>query len=101
LTLDGATIDDLALDFTLPGYEDVPLKVGAADRSNYQSISDTSDMRLLEQEGGSSDNVTLENLQEYIKLVYKVTLETGIAASVESFREGQSWLTDMSFGWCF
>lgn len=27
LNLDGASIDDLALDFTLPGYADVPLKV--------------------------------------------------------------------------
>ena len=34
-------------------------------------------------------NVTLENLQEYIGLVYKVTLETGIAKSVEAFREGE------------
>ena len=34
-------------------------------------------------------NVDLDNLEEYIELVYKVTLETGIAKSVESFREGR------------
>jgi hypothetical protein len=34
-------------------------------------------------------NVTLDNLREYIELVYKVTLETGITKSVESFREGE------------
>lgn len=27
LTLDGVAIEDLCLDFTLPGYEDIPLKV--------------------------------------------------------------------------
>lgn len=27
LTLDGASIEDLALDFTLPGYAEIPLKV--------------------------------------------------------------------------
>ena len=30
LSLDGASIDDLALDFTLPGYADIPLKVSRA-----------------------------------------------------------------------
>lgn len=34
-------------------------------------------------------NVDLDNLEEYIELVYKVTLQTGIAKSVESFREGR------------
>ncbi|KAH8087913.1 hypothetical protein HD553DRAFT_269487 [Filobasidium floriforme] len=67
LNLDGASIDDLALDFTLPGYADVPLK-----------------------ENGSNVNVDLDNLEEYIELVYKVTLQTGIAKSVDSFREGFS-----------
>lgn len=42
------------------------------------------------QDNGADENVTLENLQEYTQLVYKVTLETGIAKSVESFREGFS-----------
>jgi len=39
LKLDGAAIDDLALDFTLPGFEDVPLKVSGADRIVRDSIA--------------------------------------------------------------
>lgn len=41
LKLDGATIDDLALDFTLPGYEDVPLKVSVTEPPMRGSIFDT------------------------------------------------------------
>ena len=37
--MDGAAIDDLALDFTLPGFEDVPLKVSGADRIVRDSIA--------------------------------------------------------------
>lgn len=67
LTLDGASVEDLALDFTVPGFPDVPLK-----------------------HNGPDINVTLDNLAEYIQLVYKVTLETGISEAVEQFREGFS-----------
>jgi hypothetical protein len=45
---------------------------------------------LVIQQNGSEINVDLDNLAEYITLVYKMTLETGIAKSVELFRQGKS-----------
>jgi E3 ubiquitin-protein ligase TRIP12 len=65
LTLDGCTIEDLNLDFTLPGYPNVELK-----------------------RGGRDIPTTIHNLEEYIKLVTHWMLVEGVHRQMESFREG-------------
>ena len=47
LTVDGCSIDDLTLDFVLPGYPDIELK-----------------------KGGKSIPVTLDNLEEYVQVCF-------------------------------
>ncbi|GAA6003606.1 hypothetical protein JCM10207_003505 [Rhodosporidiobolus poonsookiae] len=62
----GASVADLTLDFTLPGY-DIELKAGGKDVS-----------------------VDLGNLGEYISLVIEWTLQRGIEAQVGEFKKGFS-----------
>ncbi|KAH9331575.1 hypothetical protein KI387_003683 [Taxus chinensis] len=59
-----ARIEDLCLDFTLPGYSDYVLKPG----------------------GGQYHD--LENLEEYIGLAVNATVKTGIMPQIEAFRAG-------------
>jgi len=47
LTVDGCLIDDLELDFVLPGYPDIELK-----------------------KGGKNISVTLDNLEEYVQVSF-------------------------------
>ncbi|VAH25388.1 unnamed protein product [Triticum turgidum subsp. durum] len=61
----GAPIQDLCLDFTLPGYPDFVLK-----------------------EGEENTVVCIYNLEEYISLVVDATLKTGIMRQVEAFKAG-------------
>jgi len=72
LTLDGASVDDLGLDFTLPGQPDIEL---CAD--------------------GASRDVTLENCGEYVQRVLDVTLAEGVRAQVSAFRSGFSSVFDI------
>lgn len=65
LTMDGCSIDDLDLDFTLPGYASIELK-----------------------KGGKDIPVTLDNIEEYLQLVTHWTLVEGVSRQFESFREG-------------
>jgi len=65
LTLDGVPIEDLNLDFTLPGYSNIELKKGGKD--------------IL---------VTLENVEEYVKLLTFWTFKEGVNKQLEAFREG-------------
>ncbi|CAB3366687.1 Hypothetical predicted protein [Cloeon dipterum] len=65
LTLDGCPVADLGLDFTLPGYPNVELK-----------------------KGGKDANVTIHNLDLYIKLVCHWFLNEGINKQVEALRDG-------------
>ncbi|ONK77022.1 uncharacterized protein A4U43_C02F2300 [Asparagus officinalis] len=58
-------IEDLCLDFTLPGYSDYLLTSG-------------SDPRL----------VAIDNLEEYVKLVVNATIKDGISRQVEAFKSG-------------
>ncbi|KAJ7561778.1 hypothetical protein O6H91_03G040800 [Diphasiastrum complanatum] len=58
-------IEDLCLDFTLPGYPEYELM-----------------------QNGSNVMVNLENLEDYLSLVVDATLKTGIAAQMEAFRAG-------------
>ncbi|OQU77294.1 hypothetical protein SORBI_3009G025200 [Sorghum bicolor] len=65
LTYKNVKLEDLCLDFTLPGnpeYELVP--------------------------GGSEKPVTLESLGEYVSLVADATLKSGIAKQIEAFKSG-------------
>jgi hypothetical protein len=65
VTFDGVHIEDLCLEFTLPGYPDIELK---ADGSNLA--------------------VTGDNLEDYIRLVTETMLWTSVAACIEAFKDG-------------
>ncbi|XP_064615750.1 E3 ubiquitin-protein ligase TRIP12-like [Liolophura sinensis] len=65
LTMEGSSVEDLDLDFTLPGTSLVELK-----------------------KGGKDITVTLDNLEEYLKLVVHWTLVEGVTRQFEAFREG-------------
>ena len=58
-------VADLELDFTLPGHHNFELVKGGRDKM-----------------------VTLENLDDYIRLVVEWTLIKGVQAQIESFRDG-------------
>lgn len=65
LTLDGCSIEDLGLDFTLPGFPNIELRKGGKDLS-----------------------VTLDNIDQYVRLLSHWTLVEGVSKQLESFREG-------------
>ncbi|XP_071951146.1 E3 ubiquitin-protein ligase TRIP12-like isoform X2 [Antedon mediterranea] len=65
LTMDGCSVEDLGLDFTLPGHPTIELK-----------------------KGGKDICVTVHNLEEYLKLVAHWTLVEGVSRQFEAFREG-------------
>uniref|UniRef100_A0A803NFC9 HECT-type E3 ubiquitin transferase n=1 Tax=Cannabis sativa TaxID=3483 RepID=A0A803NFC9_CANSA len=67
----GAPIEDLCLDFTLPGFPDYLLK-------------------------GGDENVDITNLEEYISLVVDATVKTGIVRQLEAFRAGFNQVFDIS-----
>ncbi|XP_031562481.1 E3 ubiquitin-protein ligase TRIP12-like [Actinia tenebrosa] len=65
LTLDGASVEDLGLDFILPGYPNIELK-----------------------KNGRNIPVTIHNLEEYIKLVVQWTFVEGVERQFQAFQEG-------------
>ena len=65
LTMDGCPIEDLGLDFTLPGYPNIELR-----------------------KGGKDITVTLDNLNQYVKLVSHWLLIEGVSFQMEAIREG-------------
>ncbi len=65
LTMDGCPVEDLGLDFTLPGYPGVELRRGGRDRP-----------------------VTLDNLGQYVGLVAHWLLVEGVSCQMEALREG-------------
>ncbi|KAL8805395.1 MAG: hypothetical protein Q9182_001961 [Xanthomendoza sp. 2 TL-2023] len=67
MTVRGATIEQLGLDFTLPGYPSIELV-----------------------EGGSDVHVTMDNVGEYVEKVIDMTLGRGVQRQVEAFRTGFS-----------
>ncbi|GMI73373.1 KAKTUS, UBIQUITIN-PROTEIN LIGASE 3 [Hibiscus trionum] len=67
----GASIEDLCLDFTLPGYPDYILKTG-------------------------DETVDINNLEEYISLVVDATVKTGITRQMEAFRAGFNQVFDIA-----
>uniref|UniRef100_A0A8C2JAK2 E3 ubiquitin-protein ligase n=1 Tax=Cyprinus carpio TaxID=7962 RepID=A0A8C2JAK2_CYPCA len=65
LNMNGCSVEDLGLDFTLPGFPNIELKKGGKDLP-----------------------VTIHNLEEYLRLVVYWTLNEGVSRQFESFREG-------------
>ncbi|TKY67661.1 E3 ubiquitin-protein ligase UPL3 [Spatholobus suberectus] len=67
----GAPIEDLRLDFTLPGYPEYILKPG-------------------------DDIVDINNVEEYISMVVEATVKTGIMRQMEAFKAGFNQVFDIS-----
>lgn len=65
LTMDGCPVEDLGLDFTLPGYPNIELRKGGRDTS-----------------------VTLDNLASYVSLVSHWMMIEGVSVQMEAVREG-------------
>ncbi|KAK7207962.1 HECT-domain-containing protein [Myxozyma melibiosi] len=65
--IDNVSVEDLTLDFTLPGYPE------------YELV-----------EGGMDKYVTMETVDEYVKLVLDATLGSGVEKQINAFREGFS-----------
>uniref|UniRef100_A0A3B4X1F1 E3 ubiquitin-protein ligase n=1 Tax=Seriola lalandi dorsalis TaxID=1841481 RepID=A0A3B4X1F1_SERLL len=65
LNMNGCSVEELGLDFTLPGFPNIELK-----------------------KGGKDVPVTIYNLEEYLRLVVYWTLNEGVSRQFESFREG-------------
>ena len=67
IVVDNITIDDLALDFTLPGYPEIELIPN-----------------------GSHISVTIDNVETYLESVIDMTLGRGVKRQVDAFRTGFS-----------
>ncbi|KIW26064.1 uncharacterized protein PV07_09193 [Cladophialophora immunda] len=67
LTIRGAKVEDLMLDFTLPGYPSIELVPN-----------------------GSNVSVTMENIQHYVERVLDLSLGSGVRAQIEAFQTGFS-----------
>ncbi|KAI1764948.1 hypothetical protein GGR53DRAFT_288144 [Hypoxylon sp. FL1150] len=67
IVVDNVTLEDLALDFTLPGYPDLELTPG-----------------------GSQIPVTIYNVESYLEKVIDMTLGRGVRRQIEAFRAGFS-----------
>lgn len=65
IAIDGVRLDDLCLDFTLPGYPEIELVPG-----------------------GSHVKVTIDNVDSYLDKVIDMTLGTGVRRQVDAFRAG-------------
>ncbi|KAF8778063.1 E3 ubiquitin-protein ligase TRIP12 like protein [Argiope bruennichi] len=65
ITLDGCSVEDLSLDFTLPGYSRIEMKKGGKDVS-----------------------VSIHNIEDYLKLLKYWTMTEGVSKQMRAFREG-------------
>ncbi|POS84757.1 hypothetical protein EPUL_004127, partial [Erysiphe pulchra] len=65
LRIDGVSIDDLGLDFTLPGYSAIELLPN-----------------------GSQKSVSIDKVEEYLNKVIDMTLGTGVQRQINAFRTG-------------
>ncbi|XP_069069527.1 E3 ubiquitin-protein ligase TRIP12 isoform X5 [Pleurodeles waltl] len=65
LNMNGCSVEDLGLDFTLPGFPNIELKKGGKDVA-----------------------VTIHNLEEYLRLVIYWALNEGVSRQFDSFRDG-------------
>ena len=66
IEIDGSSVADLALDFTLPGTE-IELKAG-----------------------GKDETVDIHNLEEYVEAVLDWTLRRGVSTQIDEFKKGFS-----------
>uniref|UniRef100_A0A8C1H123 E3 ubiquitin-protein ligase n=1 Tax=Cyprinus carpio TaxID=7962 RepID=A0A8C1H123_CYPCA len=78
LNMNGCSVEDLGLDFTLPGFPNIELKKGGKDLP-----------------------VTIHNLEEYLRLVVYWTLNEGVSRQFESFREGFESVFPLQHLQCF
>ncbi|KAF2760194.1 hypothetical protein EJ05DRAFT_498159 [Pseudovirgaria hyperparasitica] len=67
ITIDGARVEDLGLDFTLPGYPEIQL-----------------------QPDGVNTPVTIDNVASYVDKVLDLTLGSGVKAQIDAFGAGFS-----------
>lgn len=67
ISIDGVRLEDLCLDFTLPGYPGIELEPN-----------------------GSQKRVTIENVDRYLDKVIDMTLGSGVRSQVDAFRAGFS-----------
>ncbi|KAM0272074.1 hypothetical protein ACHAPA_002369 [Fusarium lateritium] len=67
ITIDGVKLEDLCLDFTLPGYPNIELE-----------------------DNGSQKRVTTDNVDSYLEKVIDMTLGSGVRRQVDAFRAGFS-----------
>lgn len=74
LTMDGCSVEDLGLDFVLPGHQHIELKKGGRDIA-----------------------VTLDNLEDYLRLVVHWTLVEGVHRQFEALREGFESVFPLSY----
>lgn len=65
LRLEGRKVEDLYLDFSLPGFADWELKPRGADI-----------------------DLTIDNVEEYVALTVKALLEDGVRLQLDAFRSG-------------
>ncbi|RWS01072.1 putative E3 ubiquitin-protein ligase TRIP12-like protein, partial [Dinothrombium tinctorium] len=65
LTLNGVSVEDLNLDFTLPGFPNVELRKGGKDLS-----------------------VNIDNVDQYVRLLCHWSLIEGVSRQMDAFREG-------------
>ncbi|KAK9287416.1 hypothetical protein L1049_015837 [Liquidambar formosana] len=104
----GAPIEDICLDFTLPGYPDFVLKPGE-ENVLYLRFECTIKFacHLSHCLGVHLDflkyiliflkfQVDINNLEEYISLVVDATVKTGITRQIEAFRAGFNQVFDIS-----
>ena len=73
ITLDGCSVEDLSLNFTLPGYPNIELR-----------------------KNGSDVAVTIQNLDGYLQLVVEWLLREGVWRQMEAFKEGFDSVFPMS-----
>ncbi|KAJ3220520.1 Ubiquitin fusion degradation protein 4 [Clydaea vesicula] len=78
IVVKGARLEDLCLDFTLPGYPLIELITN-----------------------GKSVSVKMDNLEEYIQLVVDFTVGNGISKQIESFRSGMNLVFNVNDLKCF
>ncbi|KAM5382724.1 hypothetical protein ACJZ2D_002307 [Fusarium nematophilum] len=67
IVIDGVKLDDLCLDFTLPGYPSIELE-----------------------DNGSQKRVSIDNVDSYLEKVIDMTLGSGVRRQVDAFRTGFS-----------
>ena len=89
--IEKVTIEDLELDFTIPGY-DIELRVRHKTWNVLLHVRSTS----VQQENGRNIPVTSANVDEYVHEVLDTILGKGIQIQAKAFRDGFSKVFPMS-----